>query len=607
MKNRFLLLLFVSIFLLPFSVYGLEVSCGKNSIEVDGSTTCTITENIEEEGVSLLEVSISSNDVVSLSKSSLSKENPEVGSNSLGTITVTGLKKGTATITFSSTKDGDSIDTKPVTIEVTEVEEEVKLDTLSINGNSVNLREGVYEYSFETDKDKVSISATSKTGTVAGDGEKTLKDGKNTFELVVTKGDDSKKYTIVVTKKSAPEETKCVLKSLSISSGSIDFDSDTFDYNITLDSNITSFSVTVPSEANVNFSPSDSINLKYGETKTISVVVLCANNVSTKYKLNVTRKDVNDNDEVKTSDVNLKKLIIEGVPFDFTPNKISYSITVPSNMEEIKLEYELEDNTSSVEIIGDTKLKQGKNQIKVVVTSQSGKSNTYTLNITRSKSQVIVKNDEEEILKYINDEENSSDIYVNVERTSDKIVSKDILEALLKSKKVITYAVLDDESNIIYTVTIDGEKIKNTDEFDYQLTFISNNDDKLLKLINSSKYLSFKFKNSSKLPCNIDLKIYVGNRSISDKKSVNLYKYNSNKLKTNSKNLKIEDDYISLTVDSSDEYVLTNLAKEKNVKTSYVIPIIVIGVVSLIVVICLIGRKTKSNKRIKKLNTIQNE
>ena len=386
------------------------------------------------------------------------------------------------------------------------------------------------------------------------------------------------------------------LKSLAISSGTIDFSFSTYNYDVELSSDVSEVKVTATpndSTATIKYNPSDSVTLKYGETKTISIIVLASDNTSTTYKINFTRKNLEDKVPVSQKNTDLKSLSIEGVTFNFEPDKVSYNITVPNDMEEAIIKYELANSSATVKIDGDTKLKLGKNKIKIIVTSSNGKTNTYTLNVTRSKTRVSVVNDEEQIIEKINSED-KSDLFVNVNIDEEKVISKNILEALSKTNKELSYEILNEDRELLYSIYIKGKEVKNIADFNYQLSFISDNDEKLIELIKSNKYVSLVFKNNTQIPGEMTLKVFIGNRIIKNYEKVDLYKFDGKKLKKVKSNINVEEGYVEIVLDENTEYVLTKLEKVVKTNTSYTIPIVIILTLLVIVAIGLLLKKRKS-------------
>lgn len=83
-----------------------------------------------------------------------------------------------------------------------------------------------------------------------------------------------------------------------------------------------------------------------------------------------------------SSDNNLKSLSVEG--FDITPvfNKstLEYSVTLKPTTTSIKVNATLSDSKAKLSGVGDVEVKEGTNQINVVVTAENGTSKTYVIN-----------------------------------------------------------------------------------------------------------------------------------------------------------------------------------------------------------------------------------
>lgn len=600
MKKRFLLIIFTFV-LMPISVLGLtltpKLSCNKESMKEGEEVTCDVSVSVDESVTSITaNIEVTSNLELS-TPASLGATNEEglSGNISLGTIKATAISSGSAKITLNNIKANEE-DFSPESYNITIIEESVSLDSLSIDGEEFTpaFSKDVLEYSLTTKKESITITATSSDGTVTGTGTKQLKVGNNKFEITVAKDKLTKTYTINVTRE---EEKKLdtTLKKISLSSGTIKFKPDTLEYNITLDSTTASIKITAEpadTDAKVKFTPNSTISLDQGETKTVTITVTQTNEEYTEYKLNITR----EKDESSKSNLNLKSLSIKGVSFDFKPSVLSYDLNVENNITHADIEYEVEDKDSEVSIVGNTTLKVGTNKIKVVVTGKSGKTKTYTLNITRNKSRVVLSNNEEEIINKINDDNDNEDIYVSVLKDEDKLITKNILETLNKSKKALVYEVMDDDE-VSYSVKFKGGKLKVEDSFNYEIAFVSDNEDGLTKLLNTNTYLPIVFKSSDKLPGDLTYKIYVKDKSIKNQKKLNLYKFNAglNELELIKKDITVKDGFIEVDITDNNEYVLAYLnTPKKGINENILIPSILLPLLLITVVICLLVRKKKA-------------
>ena len=116
-----------------------------------------------------------------------------------------------------------------------------------------------------------------------------------------------------------------------------------------------------------------------GETKATCLKneeeVNCANSYNTELKYKIQSSDVNT----------LSSLKIDGKVIDnFNENKKEYLLNIDEKKESINIEAIEKDSKSSISgDIGTRSLQYGLNTFNIVVTSESGISNTYTLKVTR--------------------------------------------------------------------------------------------------------------------------------------------------------------------------------------------------------------------------------
>lgn len=97
--------------------------------------------------------------------------------------------------------------------------------------------------------------------------------------------------------------------------------------------------------------------------------------------------------------LNLENLAVENILLypPFEPFTLNYDIEIPNDMETLNILAIPESEQSRVAIIGNTKLKEGQNKIRIIVTSISEEKREYIINAHKRNKQ------EEE--KYIQDKE----------------------------------------------------------------------------------------------------------------------------------------------------------------------------------------------------------
>ena len=92
-----------------------------------------------------------------------------------------------------------------------------------------------------------------------------------------------------------------------------------------------------------------------------------------KSKVNVYELQVTKTVDLESANTNLQTLAIENAMLNpsFDNNITSYSVEVANSVENLRLLAIPENENASVEISGDTNLKEGRNELKIVVTAQN--------------------------------------------------------------------------------------------------------------------------------------------------------------------------------------------------------------------------------------------
>ncbi len=115
---------------------------------------------------------------------------------------------------------------------------------------------------------------------------------------------------------------------------------------------------------------------------TVTSTVTVKPNTSTDTKGNNT-----DNNDKKSNNANLSTLGVTPKEYDFSgfsSNKTSYSVTIPNDVDSLKVSYRTADSKAKVKVTGNKNLEVGTNTIKVVVTAADGKTTkTYTIKVTK--------------------------------------------------------------------------------------------------------------------------------------------------------------------------------------------------------------------------------
>ena len=89
---------------------------------------------------------------------------------------------------------------------------------------------------------------------------------------------------------------------------------------------------------------------------------------------------------------NLSSLNIEGFDLNFDSSVTDYSVSVPNDTKKVKIGATASDGNASVSGIGDYDVKEGNNEIKIVVTAENGDTKTYKINVVvKELSPIEVK------------------------------------------------------------------------------------------------------------------------------------------------------------------------------------------------------------------------
>lgn len=188
----------------------------------------------------------------------------------------------------------------------------------------------------------------------------------------------------------APKSNNANIKSLTIKANddsdvvlSPVFNPGVYDYEATVASNVKTVSITpILEDAKANAIISNNANeeLKAGEDNKITITVTAEDGSKKAYNINIKR-------EALTSDATLKNLEIEETEkFKFDKDKFIYNVKIGKNVKSLTIIYELSDENSTINIEGNSELKNG-SIVKLIVTAQDGTKKVYTLNIIKETNK----------------------------------------------------------------------------------------------------------------------------------------------------------------------------------------------------------------------------
>ena len=263
------------------------------------------------------------------------------------------------------------------------------LKAINVTSGSINLEEGIYEYTLEVDNsvEEIGIDAipTVSTTTYEGYGVYQLEVGKEkTIELKTRAEDEttSLTYKVKITRK---KNDNAYLSTLSIDEGNIKptFVKTTNNYTLTVRNNITSLTVSATPEvqtSNVVINNPESLTEGLNE---VTITVTSEIGVVNVYKIEVTRLSE------EASKLNLSTLDVRGCTLtpEFNSNIYEYTCEVEYELSDTDIMAQASQEEYIVSGTGAKVLEVGENVYKVKVEDEKKTDyNEYQVNIIRKES-----------------------------------------------------------------------------------------------------------------------------------------------------------------------------------------------------------------------------
>lgn len=309
------------------------------------------------------------------------------------------------------------------------------------------------------------------------------------------------------------------------------------------------------------------------------------NNTSNNNANEKTATKIIDKQNNKSNNVNLKELVIEG----YELNKIddnNYTLEVNNSVKSINILAVAEDEKSKINGIGVHELNVGENEFNVEIVAEDGRINNILLKINR-RDKFILKD-----LKDIIDNNDVTNIEIHLDKND--IISKDDLNLIRKSKKIVRFSYYDENDKLIYSWIIDGKKIEKVYEVNTTINLNGNKAKDIKKLSNYADGIFLDFKHNGILVNGTSIKLYVGDK-FEDGNLVSVYYYNekNNTLDLKIESIKVKKGYIEFDIDHCSNYFVTmsNLKDNKSNNVFAIIIIIELIIVITIMVFYFIKRK----------------
>lgn len=168
------------------------------------------------------------------------------------------------------------------------------------------------------------------------------------------------------------------LSSLSITGGSINFNTDTLTYSTTIDSSSATISATA-ADSNAVVTGTGNVSLNYGNN-TFNITVRSEAGTTRTYTINVNRPDS------RSTNNNLSSLSVNIGNISFNKDTTSYKLTTKSSS--VNISASKEDSRASITgDIGSKGLNIGTNTFRINVVAENGSKKTYTITIVRESDQ----------------------------------------------------------------------------------------------------------------------------------------------------------------------------------------------------------------------------
>ena len=298
--------------------------------------------------------------------------------------------------------------------------------------------------------------------------------------------------------------------------------------------------------------------------------------------------------EEKSSNTNIKEISIENFQLK-KDDDVNYSLIVNHIVEDITIKALAEDEKSSIKGSGKVKLKVGDNKFEIIVTAENGNTRTYYVNVKRKENEYP--------LSEIDDALKEKDKTISIIIKNDDKITKEILDKIKKSKKIVSLKKVDDEKNDIYIWTIDGNKLGQEVEFSPQISFEFKRKDKFDTKagFRKGKYIEITGEN---IP-DSTLKINVKN-TFKDGEKVNIYYYDAknNKIVLVNDNIIVKGNEVEFSISKGKDYFITRATIEGSSHNIFK-PLAIIEGIALIASIALLFKKSIFRYNSKKKNTIE--
>ena len=304
--------------------------------------------------------------------------------------------------------------------------------------------------------------------------------------------------------------------------------------------------------------------------------------------VNVVEKKVDN----RSKNNKLKSIGVEGHNL-VKVNDNNYTLSVSNSVNSIKVMAEAEDSKAKVTGVGVYDLKVGENNITVTVTAENGTKNYIKIKVTRKDGYYL-----DDLDDLLNGDNNNIEIILN---SNSKLNNEDI-KNIKDSGKIVKFSYYNEDKKLAYSWIIDGGLIKQPIEMLTTMTNIPS-DEKIYENVNYADGMYVNVGQEGDLPNGTKLSVNVSDK-YNDGDTLNVYKYNGEKMELVSANLQVKDGKIEFNVLKGMDYFITkaNLNVTKSDMTlgfNVYIIISIVEFVMIIILLCVLLIKKKNSKEVK--------
>ena len=241
----------------------------------------------------------------------------------------------------------------------------------------------IYDITVQSNIEKINITAIKKDNksVVIGDiGEKKLAYGMNKLTIdVISESGVKKSYKLNVEREDLRSGID-TLKTLTVSTGDINFKPDVTEYNINVANNVDKItiksSLTDSKARYVEDYQNKEVELIEGSNKIEIKIISEKGNIKI-YTLNINRA-LSGNNSLKSLKVNDDKITL-------VENEFIYNVSFENDIDKVTINAVANDSRALVKVEDEYILQVGNNEINIKVVAPNGKEASYILNITRKK------------------------------------------------------------------------------------------------------------------------------------------------------------------------------------------------------------------------------